>query len=167
MGVRLAMQMAHHSVLQKPLIKARCDDGNSSTPAVTAVSPIPCVQHHIGTLGDGSVMAVFRGVFTAKAFGVCPLTGALGDGSVMVVFRVFYNGGARSVSSNRGARRLSITAVFRVFYNGGVRSMSSNIGARRLSIMAVFRVFYNGGVRSVSSNRGVRSRFYNGSVQGV
>ena len=115
MGVRLAMQMAHHSVLQKPLIKARCDDGNSSTPAVTAVSPIPCVQHHIGTLGDGSVMAVFRGVFTAKAFGVCPLTGALGDGSVMAVFRGGFTAKAFGVCPLTGELGVgSVMGVFRV-----------------------------------------------------
>lgn len=43
MGARLAMHTAHQSVLTKPLTRARREVGNSSTPAVTAVSPIPCV----------------------------------------------------------------------------------------------------------------------------
>ena len=57
---------------------------------------------------------------------MCPLTGVFGVGSIMAVFRVSKNGGVRSVSSNRGARRLSIMAVFRVFYNGGGRSVFYN-----------------------------------------
>jgi len=43
MGARLAMHTAHQRVLTKPLTRARREVGNSSTPAVTAVSPIPCV----------------------------------------------------------------------------------------------------------------------------
>ena len=52
MGARLAMHTAHHSVLTKPLTRARREVGNSSTPAVTAVSPIPCVcaQHQTQAL---------------------------------------------------------------------------------------------------------------------